>query len=117
MRHLIDTYIQADDSVEISPFKDTPLIDVIVRSGMAEAIRTELGRMKGNQRAVSEAIENNVRSRIIESQLNDPAYFDKMSTLLDELIRQRKQNAIEYEKVSAGKLPRLAKQSRDRAKG
>lgn len=98
MRHLIDTYIQADDSVEISPFKDTPLIDVIVRSGMAEAIRTELGRMKGNQRAVSEAIENNVRSRIIESQLNDPAYFDKMSTLLDELIRQRKQNAIEYEK-------------------
>ncbi|USE38698.1 type I restriction endonuclease subunit R [Endozoicomonas sp. SCSIO W0465] len=98
MRHLIDTYIQADDSVEISPFKDTPLIDVIVRSGMAEAIRTELGRMKGNQQAVSEAIENNVRSRIIESQLNDPAYFDKMSTLLDELIRQRKQNAIEYEK-------------------
>ena len=98
MRHLIDTYIQADDSVEISPFKDTPLIDVIVRSGIAEAIRTELGRVKGNQQAVSEAIENNVRSRIIESQLNDPAYFDKMSALLNELIRQRKENAIEYEK-------------------
>ena len=97
MRHLIDTYIQADDSVEISPFKDMPLIDVIVRSGIAEAIRTELGQLKGNQQAVSEAIENNVRSRIIESQLNDPAYFDKMSTLLSELIRQRKQNAIEYE--------------------
>lgn len=98
MRHLIDTYIQADDSVEISPFKDMPLIDVIVNSGIAEAIRSELGQLKGNQQAVSEAIENNVRSRIIESQLNDPAYFDKMSKLLDELIKQRRQNAIDYEK-------------------
>ena len=114
MRHLIDTYIQADDSEVISPFDDMPLMDVIVNSGIAEAISSQLGKLKGNTKAVSETIENNVRSRIIKDHLSDPAYFETMSTLLDEVIRQRKQGAIEYEdylekiadiarKVAAGK--------------
>src|SRR5690606_19498434 len=30
MRHLIDTYIQADDSIKVSTFDDMPLLDIIV---------------------------------------------------------------------------------------
>jgi type I restriction enzyme R subunit len=53
--------------------------------------------VKGNNAAVAETIENNVRSKIIKEHLNDPAYYDKMSTLLDEIIASRKRKAIKYE--------------------
>jgi type I site-specific restriction-modification system R (restriction) subunit len=52
---------------------------------------------KGNKNAVAETIENNVRSKIIKEHLNDPAYFEKMSVLLDEIIAARKAKAVEYE--------------------
>lgn len=96
MRHLIDNYIQADDSVVISPFGDMPLIDVIVNSGIAEAISGLPGGIKANKDAIAETIENNVRSKILKDHLLDPAYFDEMSTLLTAIIKLRKQNAIDY---------------------
>lgn len=96
MRHLLDSYIQAEDSVVISPFGDMPLIDVIIKSGIAAAINEMPGGIKGNNEAVAEIIENNVRSTIIKDHLLDPAYFEKMSLLLNELIKRRKEKAIEY---------------------
>ena len=97
MRHLIDRYIQAEESVVISPFADMPILQVIVKSGIAEAIGAMPNGIKANKEAVAETIENNVRSHIIKNHLLDPAYFEKMSKLLDEIIKQRKQNAINYQ--------------------
>lgn len=108
MRHLLDCYIQADDSVVISPFADMPLIDVIVNSGIAAAINAQPDGIKGNKDAVAETIENNVRSKIIKDHLLDPAYFEKMSKLLDEIIKQRKQGALDYE-VYLNEIAELAK--------
>ncbi|RLC11236.1 MAG: restriction endonuclease subunit R, partial [Deltaproteobacteria bacterium] len=97
MRHLIDTYIEADEPRKISPFDDMSLVELIVKTGIADAIASQLGGLKGNKEAIQETIENNVRSKIIQSHLNDPAYYEKMSALLDELIADRKARAIEYE--------------------
>ena len=97
MRHLIDTYIEAQAPRKISPFDGIGLLDLIVKTGIADAIAERLGEMKGNQNAIAETIENNVRSKILREQLTDPAYFAKMSALLDEIIRLRKERAIEYE--------------------
>jgi len=98
MRHLIDTYIDADEPRKISPFDKMPLLDLIVKSGIAEAIATKLNGLKGNKDAIAETIENNVRSKIMKAHLTDPAYFEKMSALLDEIIAARKAKALEYEK-------------------
>ena len=97
MRHLIDTYIEADEPRKISPFDNMGLLDLIVKTGIANAIATQLGGLKGNKDAVAETIENNVRSKIIKEHLNDPAFYEKMSALLDEIIAARKAKAIEYE--------------------
>jgi len=97
MRHLIDTYIEADESRKISPFDNMSLLDLIVKSGIAEAITSQLGGLKGNKNAIAETIENNVRSKIIKEHLNDPAYYEKMSVLLDEIIKFRKEQAEKYE--------------------
>jgi type I restriction enzyme, R subunit len=97
MRHLIDTYIQADEPRKISPFDDMSLLELIVKTGIADAIVQQLGALQGNKNAVAETIENNVRSKIIKEHLHDPAYYEKMSALLDEIIAARKAKAIEYE--------------------
>jgi type I restriction enzyme, R subunit len=97
MRHLIDTYIEADEPRKISPFDNMSLLELMVKSGIADAIATRLGSMKGNPTAIAETIENNVRSKIIKEQLTDPAYYARLSALLDEIIADRKAKAIEYE--------------------
>ena len=97
MRHLIDTYIEADEPRKISPFDNMGLLDLIVKTGIAEAIANQLGGLKGNKNAIAETIENNVRSKILKEHLIDPAYYEKMSALLDEIIAARKTKAIEYE--------------------
>ena len=108
MRHLIDTYIEADEPRKISPFDNMGLLELIVKTGIAAAIATQLGGLKANKNAIAETIENNVRSKIIKEHLNDPAFFEKMSALLDEIIAARKARTIEYEEY----LRRIAELAR-----
>ncbi|MEM6812504.1 MAG: HsdR family type I site-specific deoxyribonuclease [Pseudomonadota bacterium] len=97
MRHLIDAYIEAENPRTISPFNNLSLLDIIVKSGIAEAINSQMTGLKGNKDAISETIENNVRSKIVKEHLNDPAYYNRISKLLDEIIKARKEKAIAYE--------------------
>ncbi|KAF2989423.1 hypothetical protein OGR47_13500 [Methylocystis sp. MJC1] len=97
MRHLIDTYIEASEPRKISPFDSMGLLELIVKTGIGDAISKKLSSLKGNKDAIAETIENNVRSKIIKEQLSDPAFYEKMSALLDEVIAARKAKAIEYE--------------------
>lgn len=108
MRHLIDTYIVADEPRTISPFDNMSLLDLIVKTGIADAIANQLGGLKGNKNAIAETIENNVRRKIIREHLNDPAFYEKMSALLDEIIAARKAKAVEYEEY----LQRIAELAR-----
>ena len=97
MRHLIDTYIEADEPRKISAFDNMGLLELIHKTGIANAIAAQLGGIKGNRDAIAETIENNVRSKIIKEHLSDPAFYETMSALLDEIIAARKAKAIEYE--------------------
>ena len=96
MRHLIDTYIEADEPRKVSPFDDIGLLELIEKIGINEAIGEQLAGLKGSNEAIAETIENNVRSKIIKENLTDPAYFARMSSLLDEIIRLRRTKAVEY---------------------
>jgi type I restriction enzyme, R subunit len=96
MRHLIDTYIEADAARTISDFGEMGLVDLIVKSGIGEAINGLPAGIKGNRDAVAETIANNVRSKIIKEQLNDPAFYDNMSALLTEILSDLKAKRIDY---------------------
>lgn len=102
MRHLIDTYIEAKEPRKISPFDDMPLLEIIATLGIEGAIETFPGSLKGNRDAVAETIENNIRAKIIKERVTDPAFYDKMSELLNEIIAARKAKAMEYEKYLQG---------------
>jgi type I restriction enzyme, R subunit len=96
MRHLIDTYIRAEESEKISAFDDLTLVQLIVEQGI-EAVKQLPDNIRQNKTAVAETVENNLRTVITEENPSNPQYFEKMSSLLDELIQQRKEQAIEYE--------------------
>ncbi len=97
MRHLIDTYIEADEPRKISDFDEMGILEIITKSGLDKVIAHLSNQLGGNQTAIAETIENNVRSKIVTEQLSDPAYFERMSKLLDEVIAMRRSKAIEYE--------------------
>ena len=89
MRRLIDTYIRADESRQIGEFDDFTLLDFVTAQG---------GQFGGKSKeAAAEAIENNIRKKVVEKILVNPKYYEKMSAILDELIRLRREGAIEYQ--------------------
>ncbi|AOY74697.1 type I restriction endonuclease subunit R [Clostridium formicaceticum] len=96
MRHLIDSYISAEDSKKISEFDDLTLIELIVAKGEGAVDELPKG-IKNNKEAAAETIENNVRRLITDETPTNPKYYENMSVLLDQLIQQRKEQVLSYE--------------------
>ena len=94
MRNLIDMYIDADHSRKVSALDDFTLVDLIVERGITSVEEGIL--INPDKEAVSETIENNIRKVIIDEKPGNPKYYEKMSELLEELIRQRKKEAVKY---------------------
>lgn len=95
MRHLLDTYIRAEESEKLSTFDDLTLVELIVERGET-AIDELPDGLRANSEAVAETIENNVRRLIVDEMAVNPRYYERMSQLLDDLILQRKQEAVNY---------------------
>ena len=100
MRHLIDTYIRAEDSKVVSAFDDMTLFQLVVERGVG-AVEALPDGIRSNPEAVAETIENNVRRVIIDEQPINPKYYERMSALLDALVQERKAQALEYEEYLA----------------
>ena len=100
MRHLLDTYIRAEESEQLSGFDDLTLVELIVERG-EEAVEALPAGIRKSRAAVAETIENNVRRLIIDETEVNPRYYENMSELLEALIRQRKQEAIHYKEYLA----------------
>lgn len=96
MRHLIDAYLGAEESRVLSKFDDLSLVELIVEKGK-DALDELPEKTRRNKEAMAETIENNLRNVIIEESPTNPVYYEKMSTLLDELIKLRKEQAEAYE--------------------
>jgi type I restriction enzyme R subunit len=98
MRHLINTYIQADPAGNLGNLSSMSLTELIIETGIHDAIARKLNEKgKLSRNAIAEGIINNVRKTITRDQLTDPRFYDEMSKLLDDLIRQRRQETISYE--------------------
>lgn len=104
MRQLMDMYLDAKSSKKISDFENKTLVDLILHVSEPQA---EYGSK--SQQSVAETIENNVRKVIIEESQTNPKYYEKMSKLLDELIRMRKEETLAYLEYLE-KIKELAKQ-------
>lgn len=122
MRYLIDNYILAEEPRKISAFDDMSLLDIITKLGIKEAVKSAgdddniqeetTEKNKKKREAVAEIIENNVRQKIVKGKVVDPAFYGKMSKLLEDVIKERKNQALSYEKYLQ-KIADIAKQTND----
>ena len=96
MRHLLDNYIRAEDSEVVTAFDDMTLVDLLIKNGR-DAIDSLPEGIRRSHRAVAETIENNVRRLIVDEMAVNPKYYEKMSAVLEALVNQRREEAIEYE--------------------
>ncbi len=108
MRTLIDRYISAEESEKLTAFEDMTLVDLIVKKG-EDAINNLPDAVKQSREATAETIENNVRRLIIDETPTNPKYYQRMSELLDELVKQRKRSDLEYREYLV-KIIELSKQ-------
>lgn len=97
MRHLLDMYIRADDSEVLMDFEELGLIELVVQKQGDDLIKALPEGLANNPDAMAEAIENNVRKTIVDENPVNPKYYESMSVLLDELIEQRRQQALSYQ--------------------
>jgi type I restriction enzyme R subunit len=97
MRALMDRYISASESEKLSAFDDKSLVDLIVEKG-PDAINSLPDAVTKSEVAVAEIIENNVRKLITDEMPTNPKYYQRMSELLDELVKKRKRADLEYRK-------------------
>ena len=98
MRHLINTYIQADPAADLGNLTDLSLTELIIETGIHDAIAKKLNEKgKLSKNAIAEAIINNVRKTIIRDRLTDPRFYEQMSKLLDDLIKQSRESTEAYE--------------------
>ncbi|GAM63708.1 type I restriction-modification system [Vibrio ishigakensis] len=96
MRQLLDMYIRADDSETLMDFEEFGLIDLVVNNG-GKGLESMPEDIRKNEEAMAEAIENNVRKTIVDENPVNPKYFESMATLLDELIKHRREQVISYQ--------------------
>lgn len=98
MRHLLNTYVQADPAAQQGNLGELSLTELIIQTGIHDAIAKKLNaRGKLSRNAIAEGIINNVRKTIIREQLTDPRFYAEMSRLLDDLIKQSRADAAAYE--------------------
>lgn len=98
MRHLINTYIQADPADPLGEVDKYSLVEMIIQTGIHDAIAKKLNEKgKLSRNSIAEGIINNVRQTIIRDQLTDPRFYKEMSKLLDDLIKQKRDDAAAYE--------------------
>lgn len=90
MRYLIDNYIVADDAEKIAIFDDFTLLDFIIEQ------EDKLNKDGKEQESAAEAIENNIRKKVVQKIVINPAYYSKMSEVLEQLILDRKRGVIAY---------------------
>ncbi len=115
MRRLIDTYIKADDSEVMGKLEDIGIIELLVNNSSDEFEKNIPKSMKQTSESMAENIENNVRKLITDERPTNPKYYDNISEILDELIKERKANAIEYKKYLE-KIKDLAKRAKSKDK-
>lgn len=94
MRYLIDNYIIAFDSEKIGILDDFTLLDFILKNEEKLKDGTD-----GEKDSAAEAIENNIRRQVVEKVVINPAYYSKMSQILEQLILERKKKVISYKEL------------------
>ncbi|MEJ8588180.1 type I restriction endonuclease subunit R [Helicobacter pylori] len=95
MRRILDAYIKATDSKTLIKIEDQGLCEVLAQMDIND-FNKDLSQAFKNESSMAECIANNTRKRIIEKEASDPKYYEKLSSLLNDLINQFREKKLTY---------------------
>ncbi|GAA7517320.1 HsdR family type I site-specific deoxyribonuclease [Helicobacter pylori] len=95
MRRILDAYIKATDSKTLIKIEDQGLCEVLAQMDIND-FNKELSEVFKNESSMAESIANNTKKRIIEKEASDPKYYEKLSSLLNDLINQFREKKLTY---------------------
>ncbi|GAA8957107.1 HsdR family type I site-specific deoxyribonuclease [Helicobacter pylori] len=95
MHRILDAYIKATDSKTLIKIEDQGLCEVLAQMDVND-FHKELSEVFKNESSMAESIANNTRKRIIEKEASDPKYYEKLSSLLNDLINQFREKKLTY---------------------
>ncbi|GAA9896879.1 HsdR family type I site-specific deoxyribonuclease [Helicobacter pylori] len=95
MRRILDAYIKATDSKTLIKIEDQGLCEVLAQMDIND-FHKELSEVFKKESSMAESIANNTKKRIIEKEASDPKYYEKLSSLLDDLISQFREKKLTY---------------------
>ncbi|WP_231174865.1 type I restriction endonuclease subunit R [Helicobacter pylori] len=95
MRRILDAYIKATDSKTLIKIEDQGLCEVLAQMDIND-FNKELSEVFKKESSMAESIANNTRKRIIEKEASDPKYYEKLSSLLNDLINQFREKKLTY---------------------
>lgn len=114
MRQVLDLYVKAEDSEVIAKLDDTSFLDIVAAQNeeqlndLPDELKDEYGR------ASAETVEANLREVIRKDNPFNPAYYGKLSIILQELIDKRKKEMLDYEEYMK-ELIELVKKARGKS--
>ncbi|GAA8165126.1 HsdR family type I site-specific deoxyribonuclease [Helicobacter pylori] len=95
MRRILDAYIKAKDSKTLIKIEDQGLCEVLAQMDIND-FNKALSQVFKKESSMAESIANNTRKRIIEKEASDPKYYEKLSSLLNDLINQFREKKLTY---------------------
>ena len=96
MRFILDTYIRAEDSKTINNLDDMSLVELLIDSTTTTPVDL-VNNIPGSDEAKAEIITNNVKHEIVKKAAFNLKFYGKLSEMLEEIIEQRRIEAISYE--------------------
>ena len=114
MRQVLDLYVKAEDSEVIAKLDDTSFLDIVAAQN-EELLNDLPDELKDEySRASAETVEANLREVIRKDSPFNPAYYGKLSIILQELIDKRKKEMLDYEEYMK-ELIELVKKARGKS--
>ncbi|MBH0295650.1 type I restriction endonuclease subunit R [Helicobacter pylori] len=95
MRRILDAYIKTTDSETLIQIEDQGLCEVLAQMNVND-FNKALSQAFKNESSMAESIANNTKKRIIEKEASDPKYYEKLSSLLNDLINQFREKKLTY---------------------
>ncbi|WP_033619432.1 type I restriction endonuclease subunit R [Helicobacter pylori] len=95
MRRILDAYIKTTDSEVLFQIEDQGLCEVLAQMNVND-FNKALSQVFKNESSMAESIANNIKKRIIEKEASDPKYYEKLSSLLNDLILQFREKKLTY---------------------
>ncbi len=95
MHRILYAYIKATDSKTLIKIEDQGLCEVLAQMDIND-FNKELSEVFKNKSSMAESIANNTRKRIVEKEASDPKYYEKLSSLLNDLINQFREKKLTY---------------------